>query len=124
SETDAWALGSKAMLHYDGTAWRDAGAIDAQQATYRRISGSGPTDLWVTGTRGAKHYDGQAWTDRSLPDGGWLDKVWPSPDGTAFGTSFGTSSGTLPHLVQHWTPASGWTPSLVLPNSPLFVSGL
>lgn len=47
---DVWAAGTNLILHWDGTAWHEAGRLGT---TLVRLWGSGPGDVWAVGYGGA-----------------------------------------------------------------------
>lgn len=91
SKSDVWAVGSAgAVLHFDGTAWKDSSVPTTR--TLFSVGGSGPNDVWIVGTygtiyHGPKFVAGTAqWESMPIvPYTGaeekLLSSVWsPSPD--------------------------------------------
>jgi len=91
SQDDVWAVGSSgAVIHFDGTEWKDA-SLDTTRTLFS-VHGSGPNDVWIVGTYGTI-FHGPGF-DAGAPD--WqpapivpyngasektLSSVWsPSPD--------------------------------------------
>jgi hypothetical protein len=83
---DAWALGERSLLHWNGTAWQQM-ALPARHAYFGSLSASGPDDVWIAGThpgpfigqntRGlatiVARFDGRRWTVMDPPNPGSRD---------------------------------------------------
>ncbi len=87
NKDDVWAVGSGgAVVHFDGTAWKDASLQTTR--TLFSVGGSGPDDVWIVGTYGTLYHrsGGSAFEAKPIvPYAGAAEKmltsVWStSPD--------------------------------------------
>jgi hypothetical protein len=74
SPTDAWAVGDRVILHWDGVAWKSVaigGEVNPVGGTlpeFRAVWGISPSDVWAVGLDGMMaHWDGTAWTASRTP---------------------------------------------------------
>lgn len=78
SESDAFAFGDRAILHYDGIRWSTMRIFDESIDAIWGFNGS---DVWALGYSSAYHYDGSNWTKVELPTDVGNSHVWGSaPD--------------------------------------------
>lgn len=103
---DAWAIGSKRIIHWDGSTWNvaltDTTWMDAVHA-------AGPGDVWAVGPSGRiLHWDGAAWAavPSSVPSGltifSLVDIDSSGPDDVwAIGSALRGTFVTVP-LIEHW----------------------
>jgi hypothetical protein len=53
SDSDAWAVGERGALHWDGNTWT---AVDTPHQGLQAVSGVAPDDVWAVGEQGVMHY--------------------------------------------------------------------
>ncbi len=108
---DIWAVGSMAILHFDGYAWRDV-STDAVSGL-STLCCRGPGDVFVMGEASTdsgtvvavSHYDGVAWRDTGFPARHFYSSrvLWsPGPDYPLYAGTW-----TLVYYQDGvWTPCS------------------
>lgn len=134
---DAWALGARAIMHWDGT-WHTMplpllppGGLPAGTIKYTQLTASSPADVWligqVTATAGtakdtwfAEHWNGKSWGFNAAPTN-FAGSVAPDGHGGLWADSIAANPGgfwLLGHLSGgHWTDVT--LPAGVWPQSPL-----
>jgi hypothetical protein len=110
---DAWAVGQRSMLRWNGSAWSQ---VPGSPADMNGVAAVAPNDVWVGGLNTLGHWDGAGWTivpfptpmpahATALPDfvalaAGGPNDVW------AAGT-WVDMAGNVQILVEHWD-GSAW----------------
>jgi hypothetical protein len=127
---DAWALGARSLLRWDGTSWVEVLLPAGSGASFDSLSASGPENVWIAGTRPGPfignntrgsstvvaHYDGIGWTVMHPPNPGTsvnnLQGVIASSPTDVWAAGYssdrGKSSAEATSLIEHWDGRS-WT---------------
>jgi len=95
---DAWAAGENALLHWNGTAWKNAATQNGMQ--FIGLWGSSSANVFAAGYGGMLHWDGRAWTRSISTDemhavrsvwGSDANDIWAVGDGGMMFHSDGTA---------------------------------
>jgi hypothetical protein len=90
SDSDVFAVGSDAILHYDGTTWSRMTVPTIAGLRLTGVSGNSSHNVYAVGwsgdlvnvTRQVLHFDGVSWTSvYQAPGNGTLQAVWTGADG-------------------------------------------
>jgi hypothetical protein len=119
SQNNAWAVGEKLILHWNGQQWQPVTGLSISDFTLSSIAATAANDVWVVGSykdssapgKGIKpllaHWDGHQWrlvTSGDLPTLGELYSVaaLSSSDVWATGDSFSSQDDSSQSLILHW----------------------
>ncbi len=117
SDQDVFAVGGTlgnggpaALLHYDGTAWKDLGA--GRTETLWWVHGTSDHDVWVVGTAGRiAHWDGTRLSDVPSGTTATLYGVWAASASDVWAVGGTPGGGTsAPNDVVLHDDGSGFTP--------------
>ncbi|HEY5948282.1 MAG TPA: hypothetical protein VIV40_22450 [Kofleriaceae bacterium] len=87
---DAFAVGNKGVLRYNGTTWTPFAAPSTTELT--DIWGTSPSDLYTIDTAGVlSHYNGVAWQTQNLPGSAIATAVWGTGPGKVYVATTNTS---------------------------------